>query len=402
MLLLNPPSVLVNQRFLFMRSSLSPTILIDTVPIVPGRTSTGVKVYLVDLLQNMPKKERSRITLLTTQSNKNLFGNMTGYKKIFIPWSTKDRFIRVITQQIVVPIVALMKRADVLFEPVDTAAVLAPVPVVTSMHSSHINLTGKQMGRLRSVYNQLFLRLTARRSSRLIAISGFVRDSLSDVLGISKDRIDVVYHGAGVVEKARSRGWTPTEKRSGGIFFISTLYPHKNADQLIRAYARLRERRPDAPVLTIAGGNTDGESPTEERGTERQRLAALADELGVRDHVRLAGRISDDELLDYLAREQLMVFPSSLEGFGIPALEAMHAGLPLVASNRTSVPEVVGEGGRIVDPEDLDALTDEIEAALYNEKVRQRLTRAGLKRGKQFSWKKTARRTLEILHDVAR
>lgn len=359
-------------------------------------------MYLVDLLRNIPVDERSRITLLTTRSNAEVFETIDGYEAVRLPWHTQARSIRVLTQQVAVPLVAGLVRPDVLFEPVDTAAVLAPVPVVTSMHSSHINLTGDQMSGLRSVYNQLFLRLTARRSTRLIAISAFVRESLANVLGLSEDSIDVVHHGGGVVEEAWSDGWTPDEERSGGIFFISTLYPHKNADQLIRAYARLCRRRSDVPSLTIAGGDTDGESPTEGQGTERRRLAALAKELGVADAIHFPGRISDEQLLQHLATDRLMVFPSSLEGFGIPALEAMQAGLPLVASNRTSVPEIVDGGGRTVDPDDVEALSEEMEAVLFDDQLRRRLSRAGSERGRQFSWKQTAQSTLRILGEAAR
>ena len=383
-------------------SSRPPSILVDTIPIVPGRTSTGVKVYLVDLLSNIPMEERARITLLTTRSNADVFETIDGYSAVQVPWRTDSRPLRVLTQQTVVPLIASFEQLDVLFEPVDTAAVLSPVPIVTSMHSSHINMSGEQMSGLRSTYNQLFLRLTARRSSRLIAISAFVKRALTDILDIPDERIGVVYHGGGIVEEAQSQGWSSTNmERTGGIFFVSTLYPHKNADQLVRAYALLRRRRTDVPPLTIAGGDTDGESPTEERGTERDRLANLASRLGVEDHVRLPGRISDDELLEYLATERLMVFPSSLEGFGIPALEAMQAGLPLIASNRTSVPEVVGDGGITVDPENLEALSDRMEEALFDEDVRERLIQAGRERGQQFSWKKTAEQTLTILDEVA-
>ncbi len=358
---------------------------------------------LVNLLENIPMEERARMTLLTTRSNADVFKTTDGYSTVQIPWRTDSRPLRVLTQQTVVPLIASFTQPDVLFEPVDTAAVLAPAPIVTSMHSSHINMTGDQMGGLRSTYNQLFLRLTARRSSQMIAISSFVKKALADILSVSENLIDVVYHGGGVVEEAQSRGWSADEsERTGGIFFVSTLYPHKNADQLIRAYAMLRKRRSDVPPLTIAGGDTDGESPTEEQGTERERLAGLAFRLGVEDQVRFPGRISDDELMEYLGTEQLMVFPSSLEGFGIPALEAMQAGLPLIASNRTSVPEVVGDGGITVDPENLEALADRMEEALFDEDVRERLIQAGRERGRQFSWKKTAEQTLTILDEVAK
>jgi glycosyltransferase involved in cell wall biosynthesis len=101
--------------------------------------------------------------------------------------------------------------------------------------------------------------------------------------------------------------------------------------------------------------------------------------------------------LEFLATSRLMVFPSSLEGFGLPALEAMQAGLPLVASNRTSVPEIVGEGGLVVDPDDINAMADAIEHALFDNEVRTRLIQAGKERGKGFSWSKAAQETLSVI-----
>ncbi|MCS3655576.1 glycosyltransferase involved in cell wall biosynthesis [Salinibacter ruber] len=361
-----------------------------------------MKVYLLDLLRALPEARRSTITLLTTQSNASLFDSLDGYSTVTLPWSVRRRPVRVLTQQFMVPIVAMQGGIDVLFEPVDTAAILSPVPIVTSLHSGPINMEANQMGGIRSLYNRLFLQSTAWRSKRLIAISEFVKQSLVDVLGVNEDRVRVVHHGGGIVEEARNRGWTSSEeKRTGGILFVSTLYPHKNPDQLIRAYARLENRQSELPPLIIVGGDTDGENPTEERGTERDRLSRLADHLGVGEQVEFPGRISDEELLDLFATSRLMVYPSSLEGFGIPAVEAMQAGLPLVASNRTSIPEIVGEGGILIDPNDVEAMADRMEEVLFNDEVRHRLIGAGRKRGEKFSWNRAGEETLQVLKEAA-
>lgn len=374
-----------------------PHTLIDAVPIVPGRTSTGVKVYLLELLGGMPDEARSRMTIVCTISNESIFKQFDNVRRVVIPWSVENRWIRILTQQFVVPVIAVTQDVDVLFEPVDTAALFTPTPIVTSVHSSHVNMKEDQMGWLRQQYNEGILRMTMRRSTRLIAISNYVKSTLKDILNVIPDKMEVVYHGGGVAERARRRSWTADEERTGGVLFVSTLYPHKNADQLIRAYAQIRDRRSHVPPLTIIGGDTDGENPTEKQGTERRRLARLARQLGIKEKVHFPGRVSDTELLEFLATSRLMVFPSSLEGFGLPALEAMQAGLPLVASNQTSVPEVVGNGGLIVDPEDVDAMADTIESALFDDEVRRRLIRAGKERGEDFSWKKTARETLAVI-----
>lgn len=374
-----------------------PHTLIDAVPIVPGRTSTGVKVYLLKLLEGMSGEARSRITIVCTTSNESIFKQFDNVRCLVIPWSVENRLIRIFTQQCIVPVISITHNIDILFEPVDTAAILTPTPIVTSIHSSHINMKENQMGWFRQQYNEGILRMTVCRSTRLIAISKYVRSTLKDILDVNPDKMEVVYHGGGVAEQARRRGWTADEERSRGILFVSTLYPHKNADQLIRAYAQVQVRCSHVPPLTIIGGDTDGESPTEERGTERRRLARLARRLGIEEKVHFPGRVSDTELLEFLATSRLMVFPSSLEGFGLPALEAMQAGLPLVASNRTSVPEIVGEGGLVVDPDDINAMADAIEHALFDNEVRTRLIQAGKERGKGFSWSKAAQETLSVI-----
>ena len=377
-----------------------PRVLVDTVPIVPGKTSVGVQVYLMELLEAIPSAAREQMTLLCTRSNVASFTALEGYRCTVLPWTVEKRSVRVLTQQLAVPFVAAYADVDVLFEPIDTAAILAPVPIVTSMHSSHINMENEQMGVLRRQYNERFLRWTAHRSTRMIAISQFVKDSLVEILDVESRNIDVVYHGGGVVERAQRQGWLAnSQERDGGILFVSTLYPHKNAEMLIRAYARLANERNDLPPLHIVGGDTDGERPVES-GTEQTRLMRLAHCLDVGESVKSLGRVSDEQLLHLFATSRLMVFPSSLEGFGLPALEAMQAGLPLVASNKTSVPEIVGEGGLVIDPTSEQAMAEAIEQALFDESTRAQLKEKGYSRGAQFSWERTAKETLQVLKEA--
>lgn len=382
-------------------NSASPTsILVDTIPIVPGRTSMGIQVYVEELLDAVPMRRRASMRILCTASNHHLFDDLRGYARTLVPWAMTSRVTRTLTQQVVAPLVAAATRPDVMFEPVDTGAVLAPVPIVTCLHSSHLNMHHGQMTLQRKLYNRVFLRLSAQRASRMIAISEYVKDSTVDLIKVDPDKIEVVYHGGGLVERANRNGWEETSprngERSGGILFVSTLYPHKNVEQLLRAYHQLSRTLADPPRLHVVGDNSDGERFTEEGG-ERARLEALARDLGIAERVTFHGRLSDEDLLDLIATSRLMVYPSLIEGFGLPALEAMQAGLPLIASNRTSLPEIVGDGGVLVDPGDTMELARVMERVLTNEGFQQHLSEQGRERGKQFSWKETARRTLRVL-----
>jgi glycosyltransferase involved in cell wall biosynthesis len=130
-------------------------------------------------------------------------------------------------------------------------------------------------------------------------------------------------------------------------------------------------------------------------------LRGLAQEIGVADHVRFEGRVSDERLLQLFETSRLMVYPSSLEGFGLPAVEAMKAGLPLIASDRASLPEIVGDGGVKVDPTDSHALASAMSEILESPERQRELAAAGRRRGRKFSWEKSAHQTLRVLEEVA-
>ena len=118
------------------------------------------------------------------------------------------------------------------------------------------------------------------------------------------------------------------------------------------------------------------------------------------DKIILTDYISDD-LLDYLYKNAyLFVIPSLYEGFGFPILEAMNAGIPVIGSNRTSIPEIIGEAGLVFDPDDIDDMASKIKLALTNQDLRNRLIDLGLERVKQFTWEKTAKATLEVYQDI--
>ena len=369
-----------------------PSILVDTIPIAQHKV--GVRVYLRQLLEAIPLERREDIRLLCVRSNVHLYRDLERYPISVVPWSVKSRTARSITQQLAVPFAAVHFASDVVFEPVDHAALLTPAPVVTSMHSGPINLHSDQMEGLRQWYNQTLLPLTFWRSQRLMAISEFVARQMVELYDISRERIEVSHHGGGLVERAQRDGWTPpdTRNREGGILFVSSLHPHKNVDCLIKGYAQLRERIPDAPMLTVVGKDVDGQA---------DHLRRLAQEIGVVECIDFEGRVSDERLLHLLETSQLMVYPSSLEGFGLPAVEAMKAGLPLIASDQASLPEIVGDGGLKVDPTDSHALASAMSEVLENRERQRELAAAGRRRGKEFSWEKSANQTLQILEEVA-
>lgn len=175
------------------------------------------------------------------------------------------------------------------------------------------------------------------------------------------------------------------------LLYLGDSQPRKNLDRLLAAYARACAGRPDFPDLVIAGQPSD----------YTQTLDATAEySLGVGDRVLFPGHIPDPDVRPLLAGAEAFVFPSLCEGFGIPPLEAMACGTPVVASNATSLPEVVGDAGLLVDPLDVEGLAAALVRIVTDGELRTHLRRAGPERARGFTWDHTARTLLRIYHEL--
>lgn len=178
----------------------------------------------------------------------------------------------------------------------------------------------------------------------------------------------------------------------GYVLFLASLRRHKNWDGLVRAYGRLpadlRHRHP----LVLAG-------PIKRH---RQRIEKLCERAGVRGNVRLTGAVAEEDLSALYAGAALFVFPSFLEGFGLPPLEAMSCGVPVVSSDRTSLPEVLGDAPVYVNPGDTDSIAQAMAAVLTDTPLRERLVAAGLRRAGAFGPGRTAEAMRRLLADLGR
>jgi glycosyltransferase involved in cell wall biosynthesis len=170
------------------------------------------------------------------------------------------------------------------------------------------------------------------------------------------------------------------------ILAVGNIHPRKNLARLLEAYERLRQARNDLPPMVWVGVERWGSSA----------LAQKAQAAGV----RLTGRVAPEHLPAFYRRAALMVYPSLYEGFGLPPLEAMACGAPVVASRTTSLPEVVGDAALLADPADPADLAHVMERALFDETLRAELRAQGLLRAARFNWAKTAEGLMASLHSA--
>jgi glycosyltransferase involved in cell wall biosynthesis len=212
------------------------------------------------------------------------------------------------------------------------------------------------------------------RADHVVVNSAHTAGEVHQRLGVPRHQITVCRAGA--------PDWAarPTLPDQGPILFVGTLEPRKNVGGLLDGYERLLSSGRAVPELLIAGRPTPAAKPWLAR-LERPPLAG---------HVRHLGYVSDAERRALYERARLLVLPSYNEGFGLPVLEAMTVGVPVVASNRGAIPEVLGDAGPMVEPDDPDALADAMSRMLFDRPAAERAAARGFRRSRIFRWSASA------------
>jgi glycosyltransferase involved in cell wall biosynthesis len=238
-------------------------------------------------------------------------------------------------------------------------------------------------------YLSRFTALSARRARRVIAISESTKRDVVDLLGVPADRVDVVYCGtdesfhplpAAAVDHFRRERALPERF----ILFLGTLEPRKNVQALVRAYGRWHAAEPGIPKLVVGGG----------KGWYYDQIFTEVEALGLAGEVIFPGYIGQEELPLWYNAADLFVYPSRFEGFGLPVLEAMACGTPVVTSSVSSLPEVAGDAALLVPPDDEAQLIDAMRRALGDKALRQEMRAKGQTHAATFTWERTARQTV--------
>jgi glycosyltransferase involved in cell wall biosynthesis len=232
-----------------------------------------------------------------------------------------------------------------------------------------------------------------RGADAVIAPSNATKRNLVHHLGLPDERVAVVYEG---VDHAV---FHPTDRRvfpAPYVLFVGSEHPRKNLASLFRALARLKREPRFRDVKLVKLGAPGGR----EAAFREQTLAALRSSGLARDDVLFAERVATEDLVAYYAGAECLVLPSLHDGFGLPVLEAMACGCPVVVSNVTALPEVVGDAGLLVDPTDPQAIGDAVAAAVADRGLRDDLRRRGLARAAGFTWERAAAETVRVYERV--
>ena len=230
-----------------------------------------------------------------------------------------------------------------------------------------------------------------RRASHIIADSQNTRRDLIKYLKIPDDKISVIYCG---VDHSIFKPYNVKPSNKPYILYVGSERPRKNLGRLFEAFAELKGEFPELKLVKIGVGGRSGKY-------RRDTIKEL-DSLGISRDIIFVDWASQLDLAHYYSSAQLLAYPSLYEGFGLPPLEAMACGCPVVTSNTSSLPEVLGKAGIMVNPYDIHALAQAMRQVLTDSQLRDNMIRKGLEQAKRFSWEKTAEQTQEVYNKVAK
>ncbi len=280
-----------------------------------------------------------------------------------------------------------------------TAPPLAPCPVVATIHDLSFEHLPETFKRRSWMQLRLTVRRTARRAAHIVVPSEHTRRDIISTYGIRPERVSVIPLAASAhFRPVTDKGELERVLRRYGIdgeyiLAVGSIQPRKNLARLVRAYSDLRRKRPGSnlPQLVLVG---------KQAWLYGETLKAIEAE-GIRGATLLTGYVPESDLPTLYSGAMCFVYPSYFEGFGLPPLEAMQCGTPVLTGNLTSLPEVVGDAGLLIDPFDTGALANALARLIDDPHLRADLRARGLERARAFNWQETARRTLEVYRRIA-
>lgn len=244
-----------------------------------------------------------------------------------------------------------------------------------------------------------FLYSGLKNAEFIISISKSTKKDLMEFYSIPEEKIKVIYLGINHNKFNTKKDLQDTYKKYSlspkyrYIFHISSETPRKNVDILIKAFYRLRKNYGLSKIKLLKAGNLQYQR-------DRRRTLNLVERLNLQKEIIFLDNVQEEYLANLYNIADLFVFPSIYEGFGLPPLEAMACGTPVITSNTSSLPEVVGDAGIMVNPYEIDGLAKAMYEVLTNNGLREDMIKKGLRRAKMFSWERTAKETLEVYQEV--
>lgn len=362
------------------------------------RHPSGAHWFWTRMIPEMAARlgRHEELHLLVSPASRRLYRDYAtadGVHFVTYPWSNERRSLRTLGEHLYSPIRLPLSRVDVL------STLMAPIvnptwSLVIHMKTMHAYTTPDAIGWGTRTYRRMSYPRSARLAEAIIVNSHSIRSEIEQFLDVDPSKLRLIYEAVdhsvftpGNTEAARAR-----VARYGVVkpfvLFVSSLWPYKNCDGLLRGWAQARTRLPERQLVIVG-------APRDER--YRAQLGELATALGIADGVRFVGAVSLEETVDFYRAAEVFVYPSLNETFGLPILEAMACGCPVVTSDVSAMPEIAGGSAVLCQPTSPASIA---EAILQAAASGGRLRDDGIRRAARFTWGATAAATLDVYREV--
>ncbi len=351
-----------------------------------GYRRAGIHHYIAQVLRHLPWEEGEPNYVVFTQQNK-LFDDKPGITAVSSRLPTEKRLLRIFWEQVIWPWQAWRRGLRLLHSMAFVTPIMEPCPTVITVYDLSFLHFPERFPPLQRYYLSSQTRRSCRRAKRIITISQSSRQDVHHFFDVPLSRIDVVVPGVDAVYRPLAETAVSAFRANHGlerfVLHVGTLQPRKNISVLIEAMARLED--PEVKLVLVGG-----------KGWLYDDIFRQVQTLGLIERVIFTGYVPDDELPLWYNAAELLVFPSLYEGFGLPILEAMACGTPVIASNSSSIPEAVGEAGMLFAPSDVESLVNQMTAVLTNSDLQNKLCQQGLQHAQTFSWARAGLATAKI------
>jgi glycosyltransferase involved in cell wall biosynthesis len=352
---------------------------VNALYLIPGGVG-GTEIYLRQLLAALAAVDSINEYRVVTnrETGRDLLPEAKNFKHEPQPVRARFRPARILWEQFVLP----FREVDVLLNPGFTAPVFSRCPQVTVFHDLQHYRHPEYFRWFDLPFWRSLLWASAHRSQAIITVSEATRADFLRYYEVPRERVHVIHHGV-------DRIFFDLPRSDDGeyVLCVSTLHPHKNLRSLVSAFRGIdRSYR-----LVIVGM----------RGFFAKELEDFIQAASLGDRIRVTGWVAREELYSLYARASALVYPSTFEGFGMPVLEGMAAGLPVVCSDIPPLREVAGDAAYFFDPDNESAIQDAIARVLHDDALRTRLSLAGPRRAAGFTWERAARETLNVINLLA-
>lgn len=357
----------------------------------------GMEVVTIELINHLQKidKENEYIIFVKDGEDRGCIKETENFKIRIVPGITYPDW-----EQIHLPRAIKKENLDLIHFTSNTASVFTNTPIVLTLHDiiylESISFSGTQYQNIGNIYRRLIVPKIVNKSKAIITVSEYEKERIDQHFSFENDKVKVVYNAKDsafkkvndedLLNRIREKYNFP----DNFILFLGNTAPKKNSDRLIRAYARYVEKSESPLPLVVLD-------------LPRPYIVNILKELGMEkidNQIITKDYISHNDLLVVYNLATIFIYPSLRESFGLPIIEAMACGTPVITSNTSAMPEVAGNAALLANPYDVEDMAEKIHSLATNEHLLQSLIEKGYKRSEDFSWERTANKVLEIYNNV--